>query len=186
MVSCYFDATRDNPNDPRAGGTIKSDVFMYATLGHTGTLPGRMGANDLCKARHSSAYPKLPNKNIYAFISTSGTDEIRKMVDLYDFPTDKLIKGPTGIQIADNWYDLMDGDIDNKLTDAAVTTSPWWSGSMGDGSYAGIAESCNGWTSDSGSGYIGDPSYYETTSWIAHTSSNCSEGRVVLCVCWDY
>ncbi len=64
-------------------------------------------------------------------------DTIRDMPTMYDVPANFPITGPTGMKIADNWADLLDGQIDRSLEEAGLLplSTYWWSGSFADGSF---------------------------------------------------
>lgn len=159
-------------------------MYLYDSGGTSGAIGGRSGADILCyQAAGSSGLPDDATNR--AFISVSANDEIRDLPSNYGVPTDRKIVGPTGIKVADNWADLLDGSIDNSLQAAEVTSADfWYSGSNADGSLA--AEHCSGWTEGShpNQGWYGRP-IQANDWWISRGPAACgSSNYTVLCVAW--
>ena len=101
----------------------------------------------------------------------------------YGVPTTMAIYSPTGVKIADNWADLLDGTIDASLANGVLGTgadfSRWWSGSLEDGS---IMQTCNGWTDQSG-GTDGNRANTDAT-WIFQGGWIGSEDWGIVGICW--
>ena len=137
------------------------------------------------KCLSSSNAGSLAFSNVRAFISISEDDEIAKFIniDLYNIPDSWVVKGVSETKIANNWSDLMDGNIENKLQDANVVNHKWWSGSNADGTYN--FNSCNNWTSDSNSvdGMIGTENH-EDYKWISEKNEKCHTEQRIICVGW--
>jgi hypothetical protein len=183
-TSCFFDAARDNSNDPKADNFSGSDLFLFSTALVDGLRGKRAGLDTLCANRRSSNYPGLPSDNVHAFISVDNNDEIRDMPTKFGLPTYVPIKGPTDSVIADNWADVLDGSIDQTLQNAGIATTGWWSGSFSDGSIA--PNNCLSWDSGTDTGRIG---YVGMTdgNWInSNSNDNCGNvNSVVLCISWN-
>jgi hypothetical protein len=95
------DAGQDSGPDPA--------VYLFASPGQVGAIGGRSGADGRCTAAAPAL--SLPIAHTAAFISVTDSDEIRDMPSLYSVPTSLPILGPTGVRIADDWADLLDGSI---------------------------------------------------------------------------
>ena len=184
MVSCYFDAARDNPNDPESGDIQQNDIFLFSTSEQgDGSFTGRSGANTLCRNRRNEIFPKLPSNNVYAFISINSSDHISNMDSNYLVPINKAIKGPTGIVIANDWNDLLDGSILETLSNASITSISWWSASNSDGSLHDA--NCTNFDGTAGQGRVGYATI-KNEPWITGFTVNCTEtNHVVLCICWN-
>ena len=194
MVSCYFDATRDNPNDPKAGDYIPGGgviidynaIYIFAIDSHNGDLNGRLGADALCSSRRSVVNPNLPSDNVRAFISVSDADEIRDMRSNYGVPELWNIKGPSNILLAINWNYLFSPSLSHSISGADITDSIyWWSGSDTVGGWNGSSGVCAGWDDGSAS----DGAYGETSSltgsWLNINTAACSNNYAILCICWN-
>lgn len=196
MVSCYFDAGRDNPNDPESDD-FTGYIYMFSTgtqfgnLDDAGGTPGngRDGANALCVSRRTSTYPTLPSTHVYAFISVATGDAIKDMPSKYTVPTNRKISSHSGKIIANNWNSLFVG-LSMSLKDAEIidNTDSWWSGSNTDGSAVFTNFRCDGWIDGSvaNDGTIGANST-TTNNWLNFSNIDCNaaSGARVLCVCWD-
>jgi len=198
MVSCYFDAARDNVNDPESDNYSpynpwsgipidNTAVYMFAIDTHTGDLGGRTGADALCASRRSQVNPNLPSNHVRAFISVSDTDEIKDMRINYGVPELRNFKGPGNAIIATNWNNLLGSILSNSISGAKVTTAPyWWSGSDSTGGYWGTSGICTGWIE----GTISANGAYGVTSmtspqWLSYNEKECSNNYAVLCICWN-
>jgi hypothetical protein len=160
-------------------------MYLYDAGGTSGAIGGRSGADILCHQAAVWASGLPSDATNRAFISVNATDEIRDMPAAYGVPTNRKIVGPSGIKIADNWADLLDGSIDTSLEAAGVTTASfWYSGSNPDGSLA--SEHCSGWT-EGGSphqGWYGRPPDVNDW-WISRGPAVCgASSYTVLCVAW--
>ncbi len=95
----------------------------------------------------------------------------------------KLINGTT---IANNWTDLTDGSLVSKINidefGKEVPSADVWTGTAGDGLYAG--SSCNNWTSRDSSvtGMIGNVSAVRSVAWTrSGPGSACSNSGKLYC-----
>ncbi|OHD66763.1 MAG: hypothetical protein A2176_11065 [Spirochaetes bacterium RBG_13_51_14] len=176
--------------------TLSDAVYLFSTGPHTGALTtpttasARADVDSFCTAAKNSAYPELPCINVHTFISISSSDYIAYMPKKFGLPVNRKIIGPTGVQIAADWYDLLDGTIADQLQNAGISDTYWWSGSDTAGSYL-LAESCvgcntcSGWTvgTNASQGMTGAHNRTDPT-WIADRGRNCNSELNILCVCW--
>jgi hypothetical protein len=167
-------------------------IYMFSTGPYDGNLTTtfsnkspRNVIDDYCiNAKKSNSYSSLPCQNVKTFISIDSSDDIAHMPTNYGVPTTKEILGQTGIPIANDWTDLMDGSIDNNLTKANITGGAWWSGSDATGKYLPAAsDNCNGWTSGTDTGMTGKHNSVDST-WINDTTHPCNSACYILCICW--
>jgi hypothetical protein len=170
--------------------TASDAIYMFSAGSFTGALadpksgPVRDSIDILCGsgAKTAKTYsPPCLNKR--AFISISSTDDIASMPTKYGVPTDRKIISLTGIQIANNWSDLLDGTIDKTLSEAGIASDDWWSGSTSSGIYDVSVDNCTGWTALAKKGQSGK---FNTAGadWIQGNTPDCNASRLVLCVCW--
>lgn len=162
-------------------------IVVFDAGPHNGLdFGGRVGLDQHCATAKASG--SVPGAVTHALISVSATDEIRDMPALYGVPTNQLLLGPTGKQIADNWADLLDGSIDQSLTEAGISSAQFWiSGSNTDGS---VRSTCNGWTTSEFSqqitGTYGYPASKDSL-WITITQGDvyCSASQYnVICLAY--
>src|SRR5690606_9578160 len=106
---------------------------------------GRAGADKLCRITQAANFPDLPSTLVNAFLSVDSTDQMADIQTQYGYSYKIRVVGPTGIVLAKDWADLMDGKIDTTLALAGVTSRSWFSGSNADGSLGN--STCAGWTS---------------------------------------
>jgi len=158
-------------------------IVLYEAQGYSplggAAIGGRTGADAKC-----SAAPNRPPGYPYyrAFLSVSGTYEIRDMPN--NFGVSKIVPviSLTEKLVANNWYDLFDGSINQSLYSAGVlpTGSLWWSGSNADGSLYTDGH-CSGWTSSSGNGRVGSSDYFDQT-WLSHSLPSCADLYRLVCI----
>jgi len=158
------------------------NIMMYTdNVARNGNLGGRAGADAICKGM---AGKPAGFAQYRAFISVSDTDEIRDMPTLYGVPTTDPIVG-TGGTIANDWADLLDGNIALELETAIGATQHYWTGSNADGSLE--TNTCSNWTSGSDSidGAVGDRR--ETSkSWLRESDlrSSCDSSLALVCIAY--
>jgi hypothetical protein len=149
-----------------------------------GNIGPRSTGDAFCVANHPAGF-----SNYRVFIGYSASDSIANMASNYGMPTNLPIQSTTNVVIANDWSDLMDGNIDVALSAAGVLSPGdwWWSGSEdGFGNHInGTTASCMGWTSNSGSdpgiaGYHGDPN----SPWLRDTIAGCGDPLPVLCIAY--
>ena len=150
---------------------------------YTGDFGGRAAIDKMC--RNSANRPSWAKKT-RGFISLNVTpaDAIIDMPDNYGIPTTVKIVGPNGATIADNWDDLLDGNIATRLDEAGVLeyAKKWWSGSKPNGT---MRATCGEWTMTNGaSGAQGDSSV-TSVAWIEDGRIPlCTDTGQLLCVGW--
>jgi hypothetical protein len=147
--------------------------FVFSAGGKAGALGGRAGANALCTAAAPNF--SFPKTNVVALISVSAGDQIRDFPALYGVPSDRPIVGPTGLRIADNWADLLDGTTALSMAGAGVLDPGgafWLTGSNFDGTVS--VHTCTNWTSPNGF-LDGEYGYdmYNDTRFIDTGASTC-------------
>jgi len=183
IVVTFLKPAFKNNVEPANGSNIFSFsirynvAFIYQATLANGELGGRVGADGICDT-------KKPNEmlgfNIRAFLSVTAFDEIRDMSANYGVPTANLFLSLEGIQIGNNFADLLDGSIDQSLNESNVIstgTTDWWSGSTQIGS---ISNTCGGWTSVLNNGTTGDAT--QTNGWLSEADAPCAAARPLLCV----
>jgi hypothetical protein len=164
------------------------DIVMYSASTTNGNLAGRVNADLRCYIGR----PLLPAEytNFRAFISVSGSDEIRDMPANYAVPTAQNIESPTGKLLDPDWASLLSGTILQSLSAASVGAALYyWTGSDTDGSV--VANTCTAWTNAiSGTGGVGtnagvNGTWLNDTSSGAVTASACtSAGNSLLCLAY--
>ena|GEM_PF-3193082 len=99
--------------------------ILYEAGAYSGNLGDRAATDALCAGSRPAGYTRHR-----AFIGHSTADSIANMPTNYGISTAAPIKSATGIAIANNWADLVDGNIANTLNAAGIVSTPpaWWSG----------------------------------------------------------
>ena len=151
-----------------------------------GNIGGRIGADSLAESTYNNHYGYLECENIHAFLSFSSADKIINMPDNYGFPQDLPIKSPNETSIANNWDDLLDGNITMTLQEAGIFSSNewYWTGSYSDGEIES-ADTCGGWNNDSNSNYgkVG-VSWESENGWLNLGTQSCDQDYKFLAICW--
>jgi hypothetical protein len=157
-------------------------IVMYEAQGYSplaaASIGGRVGAD----AKAAAAPNRPPGYPHYrAFLSVSDTYEIRDMPNNFGISTIVPIISLTDKLIANNWYDLLDGNINQTLASAGVIPagSFWWTGSNEDGS---LSDNCSGWTS-TGNGMVGSSDYFDPT-WLSHSSLLGTNSYRLVCIAY--
>ena len=156
---------------------------MFASSSTEGIIGGRTGADNLCETQRAmlTSYD-LPSAHVHAFISVSASDQISNMATNYSIPVYPPIAGPTGIEIAENWHDLISKIFINSPQDANVTSeSPWWSGSNNSGSVG--SNTCIEWNSGTSNGNYGTTAGGD--DFFYNGSISCTNSYQLLCICWE-
>jgi len=157
------------------------NIMMYTdNVARNGNLGGRAGADAICKGM---AGKPAGFAQYRAFISVSDTDEIRDMPTLYGVPTTDPIVG-TGGTIANDWADLLDGNIALELETAIGATQHYWTGSFPNGTVSFF--NCLDLTSASGgnSGPIGDRTLTNSNWMMVNVLNNCNMTASLLCIAY--
>lgn len=157
-------------------------VLYHAGAQFIGALGGRGGAEALC-ANSTDRPPGY--KNTRAFIGVSYNDEIRDMPTNYGVPIGLQVMSKTGSVVANNWSQLLSGNIIMPLQTAGVLpvsgTQYWWSGSYSDGSWNSFA--CNFWSVPSANGQVGNKTI-NNGSWMANINISCDYPSWLLCLAY--
>jgi cysteine-rich repeat protein len=134
-------------------------AFVSSTL-HTGNMGGLAGADAICQGLADAA--NLPGTYM-AWLSTNevnGTPATRFAQSAFPYVT------VTGVKIADNWADLIDGTIDAALNVTELGGAPpagnptcgansVWSNTLQNGTIFNATTSCSNWTSTAGGSHWG-------------------------------
>ena len=172
----------DNISDSKIYG--KTIVFYVTTTQYNGNLGGRSGADAKCVIAKKNWLLTMAKTNVRAFMSISGTDEIRDMVSNYTVPSTAPIISPLGTTISDNISDFLDGDTISK-----TIRTHFIKDSIAQYSYTGSTQSgalssyhCANWTAASGNnGMRGD---FDSTSLFLDSGSapNCNSSLSITCI----
>lgn len=146
----------------------------------TGNLVDRTSADAFCALNLPSGFG-----NYRAFIGFSAADNISNMPSNYGISTSLPIQSTSNVVIANNWADLLDGNILTTLASAGVVSNYWWSGVETDGtSVDGVTADCNDWTDNTiiVDGYYGDYQFADGR-WIkGAVGGACDQMLAIVCV----
>lgn len=166
-----------------SGNSASALPIILYSAGDTydGNLGGRSGADSMCV--NSSNKPD-GYSNFIAFLSVSADDEIRDMPTLYSVPTDVPIQSVGGTRVANDWFDLLDGNIAFDLYEALGITGSWFSGSNWNGSVH-TDYTCAGWTVNTSIDYsqLGRSDATDT-NWMSGSTLACKYPFRVLCIAY--
>lgn len=163
---------------------IPNRLVLYNSYGlPTGNLGPRSNVDAFCSSSLPSGF-----SNYHAFIGFSASDSIANMPINYGLPTNLPIQSDTNIVIANNWADLMDGNIGVSLSAAGVLSPGdiWWSGSESDGVQDApiYTPDCQEWTDGvTFSGAYGNADNIDAT-WIHDSNLLCFNAASVLCIAY--
>jgi hypothetical protein len=145
-------------------GALDNALVLFAgPAAASGARGGRPGLDSACEAERVKL--KLTQTKTHAFITITSTDFIGQwsLGQFLELPKDRRVVGPTGIQLATTFSDLVDGTIEQSLVCAKVFpagTKYWLTGNQIGCSLTGTGlvcgqpgpgsqvqeETCNGWT----------------------------------------
>ena len=168
-------------------------IVFFSTPRVQGNLGGRSGADAICLNYLDNENISMFNNscsNVRAVISIDSSDELRDMVSNYSIPTDRDIRGNTGIKFGTSWNNFINQThwypistvIGGMGGGMGHTSSPglyyqYWSGSTTSGA---LKQHCSNFTSLSGTGtYANGNSVYN-----AGPSEGCNLQYKVLCICF--
>ncbi len=185
----YYPPTATEKPEPEPTFTftpipLPNHLVLYEGNGlPTGNLGPRSNADAFCSSSLPAGF-----SNSHAFIGFSVSDSIANMPINYGVPTNLPIQSDTNIVIANNWADLMDGNIDVSLSAAGVLFPGdiWWSGSESDGVQDTpiYTPDCQEWTNGiTFSGAYGNSDNLDST-WIHDSNLLCFNVISVLCVAY--
>ncbi|MCX7679183.1 MAG: hypothetical protein N2316_08175 [Spirochaetes bacterium] len=191
----YFNVIVATPDSRKAAYSMTSllipgTVYLYATVK---TFQGNMvqfGASarsaldSYCNPSHNQIPSHIEIRHYHAFISITESDAIINFPALFNVPTTWAVKSTSGITVAYNWYDLLDGSINTKLEAAGISDTFWWSGSFADGK-CDPANNCQSWTNgtNKAAGIAGAHNAIDE-SWVSSNNRNCNNALKVLCIGW--
>lgn len=160
-------------------GTFKR-VFMSRTDRSGGDYGGRAGADAVCQ---SDADAQGLGGTYYAWLSTDSTDDPESRFTRYTVPIVEIGGGT----VANNWADLVDGNIGDGIANNADGSGGFscdvWTNTNADGTAASSTDNCNGWTSDGG-GYISVEGRYSDQAFYWSNEGSpptCDTGNCILC-----
>lgn len=171
--------------DQDCDGVIDEPVlryYLFTSETHNANLGGRSGADSFCNS--SSNKPECTG-NAWAFISISGTDEIRDMPSTKGVNTSASWWFKQGShspgKAADDWANLLDGAVDNTTGTGGIS-GQYWTFSVSSGGLSSY--DCRGaiYSGDSEKGGRGDGGTY-VDKWLAGYISDCANLAAVLCAC---
>ena len=159
-------------------------ITLFVSQSPTGgTMGGRDGADFACM---TSAGSLTCPSGVHALISIDDTDQLKDIPTNLSLPTDAAIVTITGVVVAANWADLLDGTIDHNLEDAGLfapdSQSNFWTGSGSDGS---VSNTCQNWTSSdpSDTAEVGASGATDVT-WLDDGGLVCNATSDILCLCY--
>ena len=179
------DARLPDATPPDAAPATVITVFATPSS-FDGNLGGRIGADDACAA--NVGVLSCPSA-IHALITIDHDDSVANLPTTAHVPTNEVLQSPSGITIASNWADLLDGSLTHSFGVAGLfdvnSSTDWWSGSNSDGTPSN--QRCNDWTYDSVTptfkGEIGVSSAFNST-WITAGASTCNNTFALICLCY--
>jgi hypothetical protein len=159
------------------GNALGSNYVFVTSTQQNGNLGGLAGADALCQARAVSA--GLPG-TYRAWLSAPTVDAESRF--FHSTSPYVLTDGTT--VVANNWSDLVDGELANSITmtEQALSAIPRQSftGSFADGTRT--FDDCNAWTSATSafSGTISSNS--ALVNWSSTGTSSCATARSLYCI----
>lgn len=179
----------ENSSIPKPADSI---VFYSTPPNFKGNLGGRTGADQICKNYLDNESISMFNNscsNVRALISVDSNDEIRDMVSNYNVPTNRALRGPTGLKFGTSWDNLTNGSWDYRLdviigayqAGSDETKKPW-GGSTTGGALDSIH--CSNFTSNSGEGRTLSSQNIYGPNFFGGTNANCNGKRTLYCICF--
>ena len=169
-----------------------SIVFYFTPPNFKGNLGGRTGADQICKNYLDNESISMFNNscsNVRALISIDSNDEIRDMVSNYNVPTNKALRGPTGLKFGTSWDNLTNGSWNYRLDiilgvyqAGSDSTNTPWGGSTTGGALDGIH--CSNFTSNSGEGRTLSSQNNYGPNFYGGANANCNEKKSLYCICF--
>ncbi|GAA6154234.1 hypothetical protein [Pseudoteredinibacter isoporae] len=153
-----------------------------STTTTSGDMGGRAGADAICDA---DANRPAGLSNVRAFISLSGSDEIRDMATNYGIPTTEAIRNQDdSLQISSDFSGLLNAgtvNLDNSVASGGGGALPW---TFSDADGALNANNCTGGTSTAGIGVQGHPLQVDGR-YLNNSTNNCTAGQALYCLSWE-
>ncbi len=157
-------------------------VFVTSSS-FNGNLGGLAGADAKCQAEADGPASIVPSGTYLAWLS-----------DGFDSPDIRFTKSshpyilPDGTKIAEDFTDLTDGSIQNKInidrTGKSLPFERFWTGTNSDGTTVGYQLTCDGWTADPLTDFHGMASRTNLVSslWSSRWARNgCGFGFNLVC-----
>ena len=186
--SCWIPSTMVTNT---SGSSTNCTQYKYVeplVLYRAGTFEGDLGdrttIDTLCANNNSTNNP-----NAKGFIGHSNTYSIANLPTNYGFSQALPIHSTNQTKIADDWTDLLNGDIDSTLSAAGVTSAAlWWSGAQSAaGDFIdGATANCDNWTSNLvSSGAFAGSGTSTAGNWIyGGVAVGCNQSYDLLCIAY--
>ncbi len=157
-------------------------VFV-TSASFNGNLGGLTGADDKCQAEAGGPASIVPSGTYLAWLS-----------DGFDSPDIRFTKSshpyilPDGTKIAEDFTDLTDGSIQHPInidpTGKLVGYEHFWTGTNPDGTASDYTLTCDGWTADPLTNFIGTAGRTNLSSMRSHRDSRSVCGYTHHLVCF--
>lgn len=170
-------------------------MFLFGTtatfdgnlLAAGGGGSARASSDNLCTTRRGTLTlaPVNTCTTVRALVSFTAGDQLNNMPTNFSVPVDRLVRGPTGTLVADNYSDMINPSVNLKATLLAANVlagATFWSHSINTGAVSG--SSCGGGTTNGGSGQRGATNT-TTSAWLDTGGPvGCSIFEPILCICF--
>ena len=163
-------------------------IVFFSTPRVQGNLGGRSGADAICLNYLDNENISMFNNscsNVRAVISIDANDEIRDMATNYNIPTNRDLRGSTGMLFGTSWDNFTNGSLLFKTHFAVfgiLSNEFAWGGSTTNGSLSG--EHCSNFSSSSGSSSGDTITFNSLTAIFQDTDNPCEHIMQVLCICY--
>ncbi len=162
-------------------------IVFFPTPSVQGNLGGRSGADALCLSYLDNERISMFNNscsNVRAVISIDSNDELRDMVSNYSIPTDRDLRGNTGIKFGTSWNNFTNRDywypiatVLGGMGDGGSWNYKFWSGND---IYGAVTNNCSGFTSVSGTANFRNGNNIGGSV----SAEGCNIQNKVLCICF--
>ena len=125
----------DVRDQSQSAESIDPVIYLYATTNvYEGNFGGRNVGDAICELEKPSELED--DYKVLVFVSDDIRGNVKDMTDTDGVPRDLPITSLSNVQIATNWEDLFDNEIDVPLSEAGVMESGfrYWTGTLTDGS----------------------------------------------------
>ena len=164
-------------------------VTVYATPDiYNGNLGGRSGADAICLSHLDNESISMFNNscsNVRAVISIDANDEIRDMATNYNIPTNRDLRGSTGMLFGTSWDNFTNESLlfETHMAVFGIKSNEYtWGGSTTNGALSG--EHCSNFSSSSGSSTADLIQFDSITAIFEDTDNPCNQIRQILCICY--
>ena len=165
-------------------------IVFFVTPPIKAQFGGRSGADQKCKDYLDNESITMFNNscsNVRALISVDSNDEIRDMVSNYNIPTNRVLRGSTGLKFGSSWDNITSGSFLHPMYQAilGVTTESAynlvWGGSASGGALS--SNHCENFGASSTANvnylYLGAGSDFYSTG-----SDGCANTHPLICICY--